>query len=202
MYHKCYNFIHMGVNSLWKCSPVVAGHRTRSARVCVCVSVERQMKHRQGRASKESDSWPARESRPTTVAWLLLALCVDICSDILDPTFQGPIMWGTVTWKLVCTQCCAEFQGRCKPLAPNPLLNQSWLRNLHTPSHPSALRMLQHSQRCGQNNALVTLPLVLRRKWAERKRFVQRSGQRGGSITIMRFSTLPRKENTNWHFIL
>lgn len=165
MYHR---FIYVEVNCLQKCSSVAAGQRTWPACACVCLFV---------RVYLLGDRWTADREGPA-------AGLLGMSGPLLLPDSCCPTMWASVQMsrtlpsrtyylrKLPCTLCCAEFQGRCKPLAPSPLLNQSWLRNLHILSHPSALKMLQYSQRCGQNYAHPNLPLVLRRKWAERKRFM------------------------------
>ena len=105
--------------------------------VCVHGSAGGQGKHGQEKRWKESSNRHAWDTRLSLVAWLLLLLCVGIHPDVLGLAFQG-IIWGTLMWKLAGTQCYTKSQGRCKPWAPSPLLNQGWHRNLHTSSHSSA----------------------------------------------------------------
>lgn len=161
-----------GGNSPWKCLSICSRSQD-SGRVCAHMDgLEDRGSTDRARARKESGSQHAWDARLYFVARLLLLLCVDIHSDVLNLSFQGLIIWGTVMRKLAGPQCRAKSRGRCKPLAPSPPLDQGWHRNLQVSSQASALSILQHSQRWGQNNALAKLLLVLRKKWAEWKRCV------------------------------
>lgn len=111
-------------------------------RVCVCCGENGAWT---GRASKESSSSHAR--MPSSPLW----------PDSCCPSY------GTcraITWKLAWTQCCAEPQGRSSPWLPPLYLTK--VGPATSIYHP----ILQpwgcyDVLRCGQNNALTTLALVL-----------------------------------------
>lgn len=96
--HKC------GSNNPWKCSSVCFRSQDTG---CTCVHMDLlgdRGNNDRGRARKESSSRHAWDARLSFVAQLLLLLCVGIHSDVLDLTFQGLIIWGTVMWKLANTR--------------------------------------------------------------------------------------------------
>lgn len=163
-------FIRVGIDNVCKCSSIWS--RSRHL-VCVCIHVciwWGRVWHRQGKGQEEERQLACLGCH---ALYLLPTSCCLSCGHVFwcpAPHLLQSCHLKTVICKLACAQCCAKSQSRCQPLASSPLLNRGWHRNLHTASHPPALSVLQPSQRRRQNNALKKLLLVLRRKWAERKR--------------------------------
>lgn len=176
--HKC------GGNNPWK-RPSVCFRSQDTGCTCVHMDLLGDRGNTDGgRARKESSSQHAWDARLSFVARLLLFLCVGIHSDVLDLTFQGLIIWGTVMWKLACA-------------SPWPSLLYSTKAGTETSTHPihqpcTCYDILRDDEKtmpsqscylCWEGNGQNGKDL-----WF---------GQRRGSIAMGRFPTLSRKKNVN-----
>lgn len=157
MYHR---FIYVEVNCLQKCSSVAAGQRTWPG-VCMCVcSCVCICWGTGGLQTGRASSWPAGDVQAHFSCQTPAAPPCGHLFRCLGPYPPGPI----ILRKLPCTLCCAESQGRCKPLWPHLLFStKAGSKPPHTiPSigPERCSNILSDVGKCTHPN----LPLVLRRK--------------------------------------